>query len=1206
MPARQRAALVLVAVGVLGLACAEYIAAPGERVPRGLLLDSLQYTVDEGQTLNLVATVLDQIGAPFDTLPKGVAITWSSADTTVARVDTAGVLSGIAAGATQVNAAASGAFGTFKVSAPVTVRPLVTSLTAVAGDSQSGTVGQLLPVRLTVRVLNRLGAGVPRITISFAAVDSGGTLDTASTTTDSTGVASAGWTLGTRAGTDSVRVTTPRLPGAAVVFTAQARPGAAVALLRSSGDSQTAAAKTTLPAPLVAKAADRYGNGVPGVMVHWVVASGGGSITPDSAPTGAQGTASAQWTLGATVGTQTATATAGGGALAATFTATATGVLAPPATVTVTPNPDTLASGSTLQLTATPKDSAGNPLAGRTVTWTTSDTTIAKVSATGLVTAVKVGTATITATVQGVAGTATVVVKPGPASVTQSFVSVSASTVAVGGAVTLKLTTRDAAGDSLTTGGYTVAFTQSGGTSAGTIGAVTDNANGTYTATFTATTAGTPVAIGATIAGLAVVQASPPTIQVNAVPSTLVHWANPVNGQWAAAGNWNPARVPTLQDTAVVDAAGTYLVSSAGDSVGGLVIGTSTASAASVRFGGASRVRGDVEVRAGADLDAAATVFVGAIRNDGETDVEKGAVLAVDTTGPATAANYGALYLNDSSFVNVSRAPAGFVNHGQINLLSQPTLESGSPFARATLVGNVTLGSGSVIVTNLSGTALGSYGVLGVTGKATLGDTLRVQLYGAFVPSAGQVFIPVTWTSFSGTFASVRLPALVGGQWQVAYTSVGLTLTVVAGPAASVSAWQGDGQTATAGTAVLTPPAVRVTDAGGNGVVGKSVTFAVASGGGSVIAPATVLTDSNGVATVGGWQLGPVAGTNTLTATVAATGLTGNPVTFTATGTTPTLTWTGAVSTDWSNANNWSPALVPSANGDVFIGPATNEPVLTGPSAARTVTIQGSGAQLRINGQTLTAATLNVASAGLLFMTNGADVVDVSGNVSFDGGNENGGLTAGQLRFGGNFNENISTSNASFAPSGTHRTVLTGSTLQTVTFVDLTGASSFQDLDLSPSAGINIQFDYNGLVVKGALISKPTGAVTPMLYGLGRGLTARQLQVSRLVVDDAALIVNEGATALAQQLDSVTFQNFRYVIGTTIRDQLTLTLQGASPARLLTFNGLTFTLLSTGSSGLYLVLTSNGGATTLTVNGSNVTNGPAFTQTSANATVIWQ
>src|SRR5207247_1042694 len=68
----------------------------------------------------------------------------------------------------------------------------------------------------------------------------------------------------------------------------------------------------------------------------------------------------------------------------------------------------------TVQLTATPKDAAGNPLSGRVVTWATSATSVATVSATGLVTGVTVGTATITATSEGKSGTATVTVTPVP------------------------------------------------------------------------------------------------------------------------------------------------------------------------------------------------------------------------------------------------------------------------------------------------------------------------------------------------------------------------------------------------------------------------------------------------------------------------------------------------------------------------------------------------------------------------------------------------------------------------------------------------------------------------------------------------------------------------------------------------------------------------------------------------------------------------
>jgi uncharacterized protein YjdB len=1388
---RARAFLPLAGAVALAMACAEYVVAPQERAVRGLQLDDTLYTVDEGQRVNVVATALDQFGAPFTTLPPGVAIAWTTSDSTVAKVDTAGTLAGVAAGAAQVTATVRGDFGSFTVSAKITVRPLVSAIAEAAGDSQTGVVGQALASRLAVRVTNRLGAGVPRIAVTFAVVGAGGSLDTASTTTDSTGLATAGWTLGTVVGTDTVQARTPRLPAAVVTFTAQAAPGLVSALVKVSGDSQAAGRGALLAAPLVVRAVDRFANPVPGVAVAWAVATGGGSIAPPSSITGAQGTAAAQWTLGAAAGAQTATASVGG-AISATFTATAT---VPVVSVTVTPGTPALASGATQQLTATPKDSAGNPVAGRTATWTTSDSTVARVSATGLVTAakvgvatitatvdtakgtatvtvtpgaastatslvsvsaptvlvggavtftlatrdaagnaltaggstvtfttsggtsagttgavtdkangtytagftgtaagtaltvgatiggqavtttlptvqvladtvvasvtvapasdtiasgatvqlaatpknaagtaltgktvtwatgdstiakvsaaglvtaVKVGTASITATVQGVVGTASITVKPGAPSLATSFVTVTPAAVNVGGTVTLKLTTRDAAGNTLITGGHVVTFTQSGGTSAGTVGAVTDSANGSYVATFTATVAGTPVAIGATIDGQPIVPAGPPpTITVNAASTNLVHWIA-ASGSWSTAANWNPARVPTLLDTAVVDAVGTYTVLSAGDSVGGLVVGPATASAASVQFSAASKVRGNVEVRASGILDVAAAVIVGNFRNDGQTDVEKGSVLAVDTTGGGTAQNFGVMTLADSSAVNVSRT-AGLVNHGVINPGATPGSEA-SNLAVVTVAGNLTLGTGSAVYIDISGPNFRDYDVVGVTGNATLGDTLRVQLLGGFVPAAGQTFMVMTWTSFSGTFATVILPA-IGGQWQVSYTPFGLMLSVTAGPAARVSASQGDGLTAPAGSAVPIPPGVQVTDAGDNPIVGASVTFAVTSGGGSVIAPATVTTDASGVAIVGGWQLGPTPGTNTMTATVAGSGIAGNPVTFTVTGTTPTATWTGALSTDWSNPGNWSPAAVPAATGDVFIGPAANQPVLTAASFGRTVTIQGSGALLTIGGQTLSASTLNVESGGLLVMTNSADVVSVSGNADFTGGNETGGLTAGQLRLAGNFNAGVNTSNASFATSGTFRVVLTGTTLQQATFVDLTGASHFQDLDISASAGINIQFDFNGLAVKGTFTSQPTGAATPMLYGLGRSLTAARLQISRLVVDDAPLILNEGVTISSHQIDSITFQNFRGTNGTATTRQLTIVMFGGNPtARTQTVNNPVFVPLGTGDTGSYVGAAAIGGAGSLIVNivGANVANGPAFTTLGTGATVNWQ
>ena len=92
----------------------------------------------------------------------------------------------------------------------------------------------------------------------------------------------------------------------------------------------------------------------------------------------------------------------------------------------------------------------------------------------------------------------------------------------------------------------------------------------------------------------------------------------------------------------------------------------------------------------------------------------------------------------------------------------------------------------------------------------------------------------------------------------------------------------GNAQSASVTSAVSITPSVRVTDATGTPVAGVTVTFAVASGGGSITG-ATAISDSLGTATVGSWTLGTVVGSNTLTATAA--GLTGSPVTFTATGT---------------------------------------------------------------------------------------------------------------------------------------------------------------------------------------------------------------------------------------------------------------------------------------------------------------------------------
>src|SRR5207302_5680846 len=88
----------------------------------------------------------------------------------------------------------------------------------------------------------------------------------------------------------------------------------------------------------------------------------------------------------------------------------------PVATVTVTPAVAGILVGRAVQLTATPKDSLGNPLSGRVVTWASNAPSLASVSATGLVTGGAAGVATITATSEGKSGTAAITVTAPPPS----------------------------------------------------------------------------------------------------------------------------------------------------------------------------------------------------------------------------------------------------------------------------------------------------------------------------------------------------------------------------------------------------------------------------------------------------------------------------------------------------------------------------------------------------------------------------------------------------------------------------------------------------------------------------------------------------------------------------------------------------------------------------------------------------------------------
>ncbi|HEX8432629.1 MAG TPA: invasin domain 3-containing protein, partial [Longimicrobium sp.] len=161
--------------------------------------------------------------------------------------------------------------------------------------------------------------------------------------------------------------------------------------------------------------------------------------------------------------------------------------------VDVAPDSLALATGESALITDTVRNAYGMVL-DTAVTWTTSAPAVATVDTAGRVTAVGDGVATITATSGPRVGRVSVVVST--AAATTSRLTATPPTLAVYDTSIVTLTVLNGAGEPVTRGGATVTFA----TTLGTLGAVTDNGNGTYTAPLTATSVGV-ARVSATLAG---------------------------------------------------------------------------------------------------------------------------------------------------------------------------------------------------------------------------------------------------------------------------------------------------------------------------------------------------------------------------------------------------------------------------------------------------------------------------------------------------------------------------------------------------------------------------------------------------------------------------------------------------------------------------------------------------------------------------------
>jgi pectate lyase len=190
-------------------------------------------------------------------------------------------------------------------------------------------------------------------------------------------------------------------------------------LVAVAGDGQAGAVGSTLPGELIVRAVNESGQGVPNVEIQFAAQPHNGTLDPGSAVTDQEGRARTRWTLGAAAGVMKAEAGAHNRykLTPVEFTATALedstgGQVA--ASVTVSPTAATLSTGSTQQFSAAVKDAEGVDIAEPSVTWSSSNTDVATVNASGLVTARQAGPATLTARSGDASGTAAITVQAAP------------------------------------------------------------------------------------------------------------------------------------------------------------------------------------------------------------------------------------------------------------------------------------------------------------------------------------------------------------------------------------------------------------------------------------------------------------------------------------------------------------------------------------------------------------------------------------------------------------------------------------------------------------------------------------------------------------------------------------------------------------------------------------------------------------------------
>ncbi len=741
----------------------------------------------------LAALVKDASGNPvanvsvtFTTPGSGASATFAGAGATFTTMTNA---SGVATSAALTANAVAGSFSVSAsvggVSAPATFSLTNTaappaSITATSGSGQTAQVNGAFGSPLAAVVKDASGNPVANVSVTFTAPGSGasatfaGAGATFTMTTNGAGVAtSAALTANAVAGNFSVSASVAGVSNPAL-FALTNTAGAPASISATTGGGQTAQINNTFGSPLVAVVKDSAGNGVANVTVTFAAPGSGasgmfsGAGASAAVMTNASGIATAPaLTANSTAGGYNVNASVSGVGGQATFALTNTA--GAPASITATSG-----SGQSVQinngfntLSATVKDSGGNPVANATVTFTAPAvnasgsfaggalTVMVQTNAAGVASAPTftangtAGSYNVTATVPGVSGVATFALTNnagGPASITANSGGGQSARVTTAFTTPLVATVKDNGGNPVAN--VTVTFAAPGAGASGTFAgsgnsvSVQTNAAGVATSpVFTANGAAGSYTVNASVNGVSG-QASYPLTNTAGAPGSIS----------ATAGNF--------QSAAINSAFGSPFTVTVKDATGNAVAN------ATVTF--AAPGSGASGTFAGAGTTATATTNSSGVATSATFNANAMAgsyVVTASVPGAATPANFN-LTNNAGTATNISIASGTF-----------QSARANSAFSNPLVVLVKDAGGNSISGVSVTFTAPGS-GAGGVFAGGGITATVQTNTSGV---ATSPIFTANGTAGSYSVFASV--PG-VSGQLTFALTNltgIGITPTTLPG-----------------------------------------------------------------------------------------------------------------------------------------------------------------------------------------------------------------------------------------------------------------------------------------------------------------------------------------------------------------------------------------------------------------------------------------